>query len=218
MRAVGATGLLLAFVVAGSFAACAPRDSGTAEAGERAAPADAFWASITELCGQAYEGSVAESEPPDPGFEGRRLVMHVRECGAEEIRIPFHVGDDRSRTWILTRTGDTADSAGTAGGLRLKHDHRHEDGTPDEITDYGGDTREPGTPRRQEFHADEHTASLVPEAATNVWTLEVDPDAETFTYALRREGTERRFRAVFDLTRPVDPPPPPWGHSPAGGR
>ncbi len=218
MRVLGRTGLL-ALVLASLFAACAPRDPG-ADAGERAAPTDAFWTSIAELCGQAYEGSVAESEPPDPGFEGQRLVMHVRECGEEEIRIPFHVGADRSRTWVLTRTGDVADTVGTEGtqgALRLKHDHRHEDGTPDEITDYGGDTRDAGTAMRQEFHADELTASLVPEAATNVWTLEVDRDAGTFTYALRREGTERRFRAVFDLTRPVEPPPPPWGHSPSGG-
>lgn len=165
-------------------------------------PADAFWASLSELCGQAFEGRVEESIPPDPGFDGETLVMHVRECGDDEMRIPFHVGDDRSRTWVLTRTDD---------GLRLKHDHRHEDGSPDEITDYGGDTPDAGTATRQDFHADDHTAELVPAAATNIWTVGVDRDAGTFTYALRREGTDRRFRAVFDLTQPVDPPPPPWG-------
>ena len=58
--------------------------------------------------------------------------------------------------------------------------------------------------------ADSATAAMLPVAATNVWTLELDSGA-SFSYALRREGTERRFRADFDLTRPVAPPPPPWG-------
>jgi hypothetical protein len=43
-----------------------------------------------------------------------------------------------------------------------------------------------------------------------VWTLEVEPGAR-FVYALRREGTDRRFRVVFDLRRAVPAPPPPWG-------
>ena len=51
---------------------------------------------------------------------GQRLVMHVRDCSADEVRIPFWVGEDHSRTWVVTRTET---------GLRLKHDHRHEDGS-----------------------------------------------------------------------------------------
>jgi hypothetical protein len=51
-----------------------------------------------------------------------------------------------------------------------------------------------------------------PAAVTNVWTMEVIP-GERFAYALRREGTDRRFRVEFDLTRPVAPPPAPWGHA-----
>ncbi len=144
---------------------------------------------------------MVESEPPDPSFETQRLVMHVRECAQEAIRIPFHVGDDRSRTWVLTRT---------ASGIRLKHDHRHEDGSEDEVTQYGGDTRGPGSDETQEFYADSLTADLVPAASTNVWTIEIEPDRQ-FTYALRREGANRRFRAVFDLRQPVETPPPPWG-------
>ncbi len=173
----------------------------TETAAETAAPHDAFWASLESLCGQAFEGRVTESEPPDASFDEAMLVMHVRECGEDEIRVPFHVGENRSRTWVFTRTAD---------GLRLKHDHRHEDGTEDEVTMYGGDTREPGTAERQAFHADAHTADLIPEAATNVWTVELVP-GERWVYHLVREGTDRRFRAEFDLTRPVPAPPPPWG-------
>lgn len=57
---------------------------------------------------------------------------------------------------------------------------------------------------------DSATAAMLPVAATNLWTLELEPGS-TFASALRREGTERRFRAEFDLTRPVAPPPPPRG-------
>ncbi len=164
---------------------------------------DAFWASLQQLCGGAYAGTVVQSVPADTSFAGKALVMHVRQCSRSEVRIPFHVGENRSRTWIFTRT---------ARGLRLKHDHRHKDGGADPITQYGGDTRDTGTPSRQEFHADAHTASLIPAAATNVWTVEVVP-GERFAYALRREGTERRFRVEFDLTRRVPVPPAPWGHA-----
>jgi hypothetical protein len=164
-------------------------------------PQVAFWNSLLALCDEAYEGQVIEAPAGDTTFAGHRLVMHVRECSDEEIRIPFHVGENRSRTWVLQPTGV---------GLRLKHDHRHEDGTDDEVTWYGGDTRDAGTPNVQEFHADQHTAELIPAAATNVWTVEVY-SGDMFVYALRREGTDRRFRIEFDLTRPVAAPPAPWG-------
>ena len=162
---------------------------------------DAFWSALQSLCGRAFAGRLVEVNPPDTSFAGKALVMHVRQCSATEIRIPFHVGDNHSRTWVVTRTGT---------GLRLKHDHRHADGSEDAITQYGGDTRGAGTATTQEFHADAHTAGLIPAAATNVWTMEVAA-GRTFAYVLRREGTERRFRVEFDLTRPVPAPPPPWG-------
>jgi len=181
-----------------------PRDDDDADASMTADATDeqlVFWASLESLCGEAFEGRLVESVPPDESFEGQRIIMHVRECKIGEIRIPFFVGDDRSRSWVVTTTGD---------GLRLKHDHRHEDGTEDAVTQYGGETQGRGTGTAQDFYADAFTAELVPTAATNVWTIEVEP-GRIFAYALRREGSDRRFRVEFDLTRPIDPPPPPWG-------
>jgi hypothetical protein len=176
--------------------------------GERATPRtvevdarDAFWDSLEGLCGQAFAGIIVESVPPDTSFAGNALVMHVRQCDEDRIRIPFSVGEDRSRTWIISKTPQ---------GLRLKHDHRHEDGSEDPITMYGGDTAGPGSTTRQEFPADAHTTTIVPAAATNVWTLEILPDS-IFAYDLRREGSERRFRVEFDLTQQIPAPPPPWG-------
>lgn len=186
-------------------AACEPRQSETAsEVPTLPAGQQTFWSALTVLCGKAYGGRVAESEPPDTVMGRAALVMHVRECSADTIRIPFHVGENRSRTWVLTRT---------ATGLRLKHDHRHEDGTADSVTMYGGDTRDAGNADTQEFHADSLTAALIPAARTNVWTLELHP-GHMFAYALRREGTTRRFRAEFDLTATVPEPPAPWGARP----
>jgi hypothetical protein len=167
-------------------------------------PQDVFWAELQALCGKAFAGQVTEASPADSVMRRAELTMHVRRCTPTEIRIPFHVGEDRSRTWVLTRID---------GGLRLKHDHRHADGKEDRITQYGGDTRagDGGFATRQEFHADAHTASLIPAARTNIWTIEVVPARKRFAYALRREGTDRRFRVEFDLGRPVAPPPAPWG-------
>ena len=162
---------------------------------------DAFWMNMSALCGNAFAGRMTVGGPGDADLSNSELRMHVRECSTDSLKIPFHVGDDRSRTWVLTRT---------EGGLRLKHDHRHEDGSEDSITQYGGDTRDPGTAYRQEFHADSLTASLIPAARTNVWTIELVPDS-LFAYALRREGTDRRVRVEFDLRQQVEPPPPPWG-------
>ncbi|MFN3387295.1 MAG: hypothetical protein ACK40O_00050 [Allosphingosinicella sp.] len=179
--------------------------AGCATAPAAQSPQAAFFERLSGLCGQAFEGRIAS--PPveaDASFAGKRLVMHVRDCGADEIRIPFHVGDDRSRTWVVTRTET---------GLRLKHDHRHADGSEDRLTQYGGDTVSEGTAARQEFPADAFSKDLfirenIPVSTANVWAMEVAP-GRLFAYELRRP--DRFFRVDFDLARPVAAPPPPWG-------
>jgi hypothetical protein len=134
----------------------------------------------------------------------QRLIMHVRGCERDTIRIPLHVGADRSRTWVVSRTAD---------GLRLKHDHRHEDGSEDALTQYGGNTATAGTATRQEFPVDQFSRDLFIRqdravSTTNVWAMEVHSN-RMFAYELRREG--RHFRVEFDLARAVPAPPAPWG-------
>src|SRR5688500_13994108 len=114
-------------------------------------PQQSFFNRLRDLCGNAYQGRVVSTDEADRDFADSRLVMHVRTCSANEVRIPFHVGDNRSRTWVISRTPT---------GLRLKHDHRHEDGSEDVLTQYGGDTAATGTARRQEFPADAHSREL----------------------------------------------------------
>jgi hypothetical protein len=100
----------------------------------------------------------------------------------------------------------------TVDGLRLKHDHRHEDGTPDRVTQYGGDARREGSASRQEFAADSFTVALLPGTRTAAWAMEI-VSPQRFAYSLRR-GTERFVRIEFDLTRRVAAPPAPWGAAP----
>ncbi len=157
------------------------------------------------LCGQSFAGSITSAEDPrDDGFAGRDLIMHVRECMDDEVRVPFHVGDNHSRTWLITRLED--------GRLRLKHDHRMEDGSEDVLTQYGGETEAPPAGARAEFVVDTFSQELfvredIPESATNIWIMELTDTA--FYYRLTREN--RFFEVTFDLTQPVDTPPTPWG-------
>lgn len=173
-------------------------------------PQDAFWEALSSHCGKAYAGGLASDQEADAEMRGVEMTMHVRECSETRIAVPFHVRQqdgswDRSRTWLITRT---------ASGLRLKHDHRHEDGSEDVLTQYGGDTVGSGTETRQEFPADAFSRDLfarqnIPVSIANVWAVEADTPRATFTYELRRPN--RYLRVEFDLDRPVPAPPPPWG-------
>lgn len=155
-----------------------------------------FFTRLSALCGQGFEGHVVTTDPADASFTDKPLTMRVKTCTKDEVRIPFQVGEDRSRTWVVTKTST---------GLRLKHDHRHPDGTEDAVSQYGGDTTTPGTATRQEFPVDAASkAMFVREdravSLTNVWAMEVEP-GKLFAYELRRP--DRHFRVEFDLTRPL---------------
>ena len=213
LRSTFAAGSLL---LALSLAACGPTAPPSADSTQAAeppaqpavAPVDVFLARLASHCGEAFAGRILTDQPtqPDSAFEGKPLIMHVRECGSAEIKIPFHVDDDRSRTWVLTRTAE---------GLRLKHDHRHQDGSDDALTLYGGDTAAPGTEIRQEFPVDAYSIEMFERlgyeaSVTNTWAMEVVP-GERFLYELSRPNG-RLFQVEFDLSAPVAPPPAPWGH------
>lgn len=152
-----------------------------------------FFENIRALCGNRFQGRTEFPTNADHPMVGKSLEMFVSSCADAEIRIPFKVGDDKSRTWVLRLTGS---------GVLLKHDHRHADGTPDKVTNYGGWANPDGTADRLSFAADEETAKLIPEASTNVWTLEFDSGKKWFSYTLHRNN-ELRYRAVFDLQKPA---------------
>ncbi len=170
-------------------------------------PAAQFLSALSGVCGQAFAGKIVANTPATPNdpFEGRALVVHVRTCEDGRILIPFHIGEDRSRTFVLTQVGDR---------LRLKHDHRHKDGTGDILTMYGGLSTGPGTATRQEFPVDEESKALFTREGnevsnTNTWAMELHP-GRMFAYELTRP--DRNFRVEFDLTTAVPAPPAAWGH------
>ena len=163
-----------------------------------------FFDHIAAHCGKAFEGIVTAGNSADSAFSGKTLVMHVRECSDKELRVPFHVGDDHSRTWVITKTDS---------GLRLKHDHRHQDGSEDKVTMYGGDTIDNGTAQLQSFPVDQFSIDNfnqngLSQSVTNVWHMGITKTS--FMYRLTRES--RDFKVEFDLTKPVALPPTPWGH------
>ena len=146
-----------------------------------------FFTNLRKLCGTQLEGVTEFPQDPKHDFAGKKLVMSVQTCSDTEIRIPFRVGDDTSRTWIISLSDQ---------GLLLKHDHRHADGTPDKVTMYGGWSAPGGTAMQQRFAADDETAKLIPDAATNVWTLTIGQGGNDFTYALERHG-QPRYKATL---------------------
>ena len=167
-----------------------------------------FFHNLSQLCGQAFAGRMVTDHPNDADLRGKAMVMHVRSCTADTIKIPLHVEADRSRTWVLTRAPKGADSS-----VELKHDHRHADGSEDEITQYGGKTLTLGSATRQEFPADAFSKILFertarPNSSLNVWGMEIEP-GKRFIYEVTRPNRHVRFE--FDLTQPVAAPPPPWG-------
>lgn len=167
---------------------------------------DAFFDNIRKYCGKAFEGKVTEANWTNVStFTDNRLVMHVRNCSDHKLEIPFHIGDNHSRTWILTKTGS---------GISLKHDHRMPDGSHDDATMYGGHTVNDGWANAQSFPADAFSKAdfirrKTPQSTGNTWHMYIYP-GDFFAYRLTREG--RELRVDFDLTKPVALPPTPWGY------
>jgi hypothetical protein len=153
---------------------------------------DQFFTTLKGLCGARFEGAMTFPAEGQDDFAGKLLVANVASCSDVEVRIPFLVGEDRSRTWIFSRTDR---------GLQLKHDHRHADGTPDAVTMYGGMASVTGTPLVQSFAADADTAKLIPAAVTNVWTVSLSADGTSLTYHLERNA-QPRFTAVLKRVQP----------------
>ncbi len=186
--------LLMLFV-----SACGPRTQPSEDRAEL--PPDqlisethqAFFDNLASLCGKSFAGKQIYRSHHASGWAHLDMVMHVNVCENDQILIPFHVGEDRSRTWMFLVED---------GMLRLRHDHRYPDGTPEEESLYGGYADNRGTAFVQHFPADEYTAGLIDDGGGNVWTIMIDEAFTTYTYRLERDG-EKRLRVDFDLTKPL---------------
>lgn len=155
------------------------------EVEEVASSSELFFDNLAALCGETFVGEAVYPDDPDHELVDVELIANVETCTESEIRVPFIAGEDESRTWVFTKTDD---------GIHLRHDHRYPDGTPHDLTDYGGFASEEGTEWVQYFEADDLTAELIPEAVTNVWMVEIDAENGELVYYLERHA-EPRFRA-----------------------
>lgn len=153
----------------------------------------AFFNNLKSLCGQTFVGETVYPEDPDHDFAGKKLVATVEGCGARNITIPFSVGEDTSRTWVITATYD---------GLLFKHSHQNPDGSHHDVSFYGGFAADykgqKGTQYKQYFPADERTAEMIPDAKTNAWMMEFKPETQELVYYLERHG-KPRYKAVLKL-------------------
>jgi hypothetical protein len=159
-----------------------------------------FMLEMRALCGGTYEGRVISDQAVDADWIGEALILGPVSCRRGVMRLPLAVGEDGSRTWVLTETPE---------GLLFKHEHVEPDGSPSPVTQYGGLAVQDRAIFSRSFPADEETKAIFTEngiarSNTNVWTLTFDRERETLTYSLARPATEtdpaRDFRAEFDLT------------------
>lgn len=151
------------------------------------------------LCGNTYAGKVVSQDPQDEDWRKEKLVLGPIKCNAaDNIEMPLAVGANTSRTWLIT---------GAASSLELRHQHLHDDGTPDAVSLYGGfvkdDPRMVGNKWVMSFPADKKTIDMfnandLEVSTTNVWTIEFT-SGYLLAYELNREG--RHFRVEIDLTK-----------------
>ena len=197
---------LILVLAAITLTACRP-----AEVREQAAAAETpafeqFFQAFAQHCGNAYPGGLTLEPEGDDMLTGTELlIVHFRECGDDQLKLPFHIeleaeqSWDRSRTWIITRH---------AGGLELRHDHRKPCGSPDDRTMYGGFSVGGGEAFSQLFQSVERTEES---GYFRGWRIELVP-GERYTYGTVR-GDDWSWRIDFDLTGPLtELPPPSWGH------
>lgn len=158
-------------------------------------PASAqFYQHLRDLCGMSFAGHQVYVQEGRESWEQEEMVITFSLCQDDVLHIPFGVGENTSRTWMFFNE---------EGLLRFRHDHRHADGSPEDLTLYGGYADvEASTSLRQVFPADAYTLEIHPRSQDAVWVVELSEDLSTFSYQLHHRGA-LLFQADFDLNRPL---------------
>jgi hypothetical protein len=188
--------ILIFFIFTFMFAACSQRrqaeqrvedDTARVLLSEEEA---AFLKQFNNLYGKSFSGKQVFMAEGRESWAHLDFTMHVSKYSEGVVHVPFHLNGDTSRTWMFLAEEE---------GLRFRHDHRHPDGTPEEVTLYGGYADGLGTAYRQSFPADEYTCRMLPNSCHAVWVAAFSEDLTTFSYMLYNHG-ELLFQADFDLT------------------
>lgn len=153
----------------------------------------AFLNNIAQLCGQTFAGRETFIAEGRESWADKSFVMHITVCEDDRVYVPFHLDNDHSRTWMFLVED---------GRLRFRHDHRHEDGTPEEITMYGGYADGDGTSLLQNFPADDYTCEMLPTSCDAVWRVFLSEDLSTFSYQLLYQE-ELLFEGAFDISKNI---------------
>ncbi len=150
-----------------------------------------FFDNLYALCGETFVGEATYPDNSGHPLVDTELRTHISECDDSMVRIELiRDGDYWHGAWVIEKRED---------GLHLYHDHLGEVRTMDDLGEddahgYGGYASDAGSATHQFFPADDATAEMLPEAATNVWMMELDLENDRFIYYLERHD-EPRFRA-----------------------
>ncbi len=165
---------------------------------EKSSFENTFWNSLEQQCGSIYKGKSSFPDSPEDSFYGKTLVANFSSCTLTEIRVPFEVGENKSRTWIFTKLPN--------GKIQLKHQHLHDDGRVDEVSNYGGVSSlgqidQNTKTMHLHFPADEFTKQLIPAASSNIWTIEMSSNLEngksSLGYYLFRHDKKRFIANLY---------------------
>lgn len=157
-------------------------------------PQIAFFNQFKKFEGKKFLGKQVFIANGMSSWAGEELEMFVRECTDTAVYVPFRVGNNTSRTWMfILENGET---------LRFRHDHRHADGTPENLNLYGGYATSSGTEFLQVFPADDFTSNMLERIKDNEWTVEFSENLNLFCYSLKKKG-ELVFKAEFNLSLPL---------------
>lgn len=146
-----------------------------------------FFAHLFEQCGETFSGEATFPEDTSHDLVGADLMATIQTCTEEEIQIALSAEGQQSRRWIINRADD---------GLRLRDEHINNAGTTPDTTVYRGQATDDGSATEQYFAAGDSTLSMIPEAESNVWRMELEGDR--FVFHVER-NEEPSFRA--ELTR-----------------
>lgn len=155
---------------------------------------DLFFNNLLSLCDETFVGESTFPDDSEHVLVDTELRAHISGCETGKVEIDlYRDGDTWHTTWVLEKRVE---------GLHLYHDHtgdqEKDELGEDHLTGYGGYADEHGSSTHQLFPADEYTAEILPEAASNVWSMEFDPDSGNLIYYLERHSSPR-FRAVLTL-------------------
>lgn len=154
----------------------------------------AFFEHLRALCGQTFGGRTMLAPVADRTFEPARLYMVVEECAGGEIRVPFIVDGDASRTWVFQMRDH---------GLTFFHEHVRPDGTEYDGSGFGGHASDDGSATFQSF-PDFWATETTPPEEYRVWRLRIDHDNDLFVYYLDRGGLPA-YRLAFHMGPPSPP-------------